>query len=210
LPNIDTAYSFLSSSIIGSRLRCIGHRLMLVDILSIAIVELLADLLGEGQVNVLAGGCSQLCDTLLLSIFALLNLRDCYALLGGKVLTADSDQVNGLVNTGLDGFRESNLYWRFNRGNNGDIVASLLGNLLAIVVAIAVVSISWGGLADSHHLGVTFLLKGHFHSLGSGVDNLLLVYVNTDLIGNNFYRFTADSPGDWVALFPVNYLYNWN
>jgi len=210
LPNIDSACLLLSSSSVGSRLRCIGDRLMLVDILSIAIVELLADLLGEGQVNVLAGGCSQLCDTLLLSIFALLNLRDCDALLCGEVLAADSDQVNGLVNTGLDGLRESNLYWRFNRGNNGDIVASLLGNLLAIVVAIAVVSISWGGLADSHHLGVTFLLKGHFHSLGSGVNNLLLVYVNTYFVGDNFYRFTANSPGDCVALLPVNDLDNWN
>jgi len=183
---------------------------MLVDILSIAIVELLADLLGEGQVNVLAGGCSQLCDTLLLSIFALLNLRDYDALLGGEVLTADSDQVNGLLNTGLDGLRESNLYWGFNRCDNWDIVASLLGNLLAIVVTIAVVSISWGGLANCNHLGVTLLLKGDLNCLSRCINNLLLVRVDTDLIGNNFYRFTANGPGDRVALLPVNDLDNWN
>jgi len=174
-----------------------------VGVLSISIVELLADLLGEGEVNVLTGRGSQLGDALLMLLNTLFHLRDGDTLLSSQVLTADSDQVNGLVNTGLDGLREGNHDSRLHRGHNGDIVASLLGNLLAVVVAIAVVAVARGGLADSDHLGVTLLLIRHLHSLGCGVNNLLLVRVDTDLIGDNFYGFTANCAGNGVALFNI-------
>jgi len=194
---------FLSSIGRDHRLGSIGDRLHLVGVLSIAVVKLLADLLGEGEVNVLAGRGSQLGDALLMLLNTLLNLRDGDTLLSSQVLTADSDQVNGLVNTGLDGLREGNHDSRLHRGHNGDIVASLLGNLLAVVVAIAVVAVARGGLADSDHLGVTLLLIRHLHSLGCGVNNLLLVRVDTDLIGDNLHRLTADCTGNRVALFNI-------
>jgi len=174
-----------------------------VGVLSISIVELLADLLGEGEVNVLTGRGSQLGDALLMLLNTLFHLRDGDTLLSSQVLTADSDQVNGLVNTGLDGLREGNHDSRLHRGHNGDIVASLLGNLLAVVVAIAVVAISRGRLADCHHLCVTFLLKRNLHSLGSSVNNLLLVGVNTYFIGNDFHRLTTNSLCHWITLFSV-------
>jgi hypothetical protein len=175
-----------------------------VHILSISIVELLADLLGEGEVNVLAARGSQLGDALLMLLNSLLNLRDSDTLLSSKILTADSDQVNRLVNTTFDGLREGNLDGRLNHCYNGDIIASLLGNLLAVVVAIAVVSVSRGRLAHSHHLGVTLLLKGNLHSLGSGVNNPLIIRVDTDLIGDDLNRLTADCTGHRVALFNIN------
>jgi len=175
-----------------------------VSVLSIAVVELLADLLGEGEVHIVAVGGSKLGDALLMLLNTLLNLGDSDALLCSEVLTADSDQVNGLVNTGLDGLREGNLNSRLHRGDNGDIVASLLGNLLAVVVAIAVVSISWGGLADSHHLGVTFLLERNLNSLGSGGFSLRLIRVGANFIVNFLDALGAHSSGNYVALLSVD------
>merc|ERR1712106_618207 len=181
-----------------------------VSVLSITIVEFLADLLREGEVHIVAVGGSKLGDALFMLLNTLLHFGDSYALLGSEVLTADSNQVNGLVNTGLDGLREGNLDSWLNRGDNGDIVASLLGNLFAIVVAIAVVSISWGGLADSHHLSVTLFLIWNLNSLGSCVNNLLLVRVDTDFIGDNFHRFTANCASHRVALLNINDPLDWD
>merc|ERR1719431_1343452 len=130
-----------------------------MNILSISVVELVGDLKSAEQDNALAVGGSKLGYALLVLFNSLLNLRDSDALLSSQVLAADSDEVNGLFNTGLDGLREGNLDGGLNNSDNGDIVASLLGNLLAVVVAIALVSISWGRLADSDHLGVTHLLE---------------------------------------------------
>jgi len=192
-----------SSGIDRSGLRGIGDRLLLMHILGISVVELLADLLGEGKVDVLAGRGSKLGDALLVLLNTFLNLRDSDTLLSSQILTADSDEVNGLVDTGLLGLREGNLDSGLNRGDNWDIVASLLGNLLAVVVTIAVVAVARGGLADSHHLGVTLLLIRHLHSFGSSVNNLLLVRVDTDLIGDNLHRLTADCTGYRVALFNI-------
>ena len=93
-----------------------------------------------------------------------------------------------------------NLDSGLNRGDNGDIVASLLCDFPAVVVVIAVVSISRGRLAHGHHLGAALLPEGNLHSLGSGVNNLLDVGVDTDLIGDDLNRFTADSTGHRGAL----------
>ena len=39
-----------------------------MDVLGVSVVDLLADLLGQGELNSLAGGSSQLCDALLLQL----------------------------------------------------------------------------------------------------------------------------------------------
>ena len=75
-----------------------------------------------------------------------------------------------------DWHRVGNLNSWLNRGDNRDIVASLLGNLLAVVVSITVVSVSWGWL----------------------------VRVGADLIVNFLNALGTDSTGDWVALFYIN------
>ena len=57
------------------------------------------------------------------------------------------------------------------RRENAFMLSTLQQLCLEVVVAIAVVSISWGWLVDSHHLGVTLFLIWNLNSLGS---NLLL------------------------------------
>jgi len=175
-----------------------------VNILSISIVDLLANLLGKSEINSLASRGSKLGDALLFNLNIILHLWNSDALLLSEVLAADHDQVDWLVDTGLDWLRVGNLNSWLNRGDNRDIVASLLGNLLAVVVSIAVVSVSWGWLADGNHLGVTLLLEGNLNSLGSGGLSLLLVRVGADLVVNLLNALGTDSASDWVALFFVN------
>ena len=191
-------------SFIRSRGRSICDWLNLVNILSISIVDLLADLLGESELNSLASRGSKLGDALLGSLSGILNLWDSDALLLSKVLTADSWKRDWLVDTGLDWLRVGNLNSWLNRGDNRDIVASLLGNLLAVVVSVAVVSVSWGWLADGNHLGVTLLVEGNLNSLGSCGFSLLLVRVGADLIVDLLDALGTDGKGDWVALLYIN------
>jgi len=191
-------------SFIRSRGRSIGDWLNLMNILSISIVDLLADLLGESELNILASRSSKLGDALLRSLSGILNLWDSDALLLGKVLTADSWERDWLVDTGLDWLRVGNLNSWLNRGDNRDIVASLLGNLLAVVVSVAVVSVSWGWLADGNHLGVTLLVEGNLNSLGSCGFSLLLVRVGADLVVDLLDALGTDGTGDWVALLYIN------
>jgi len=184
--------------------RSIGDWLNLMSILSISIVDLLANLLGESKLNSLASRGSKLGDALLRGNSGVFNLWDSDALLLSEVLTADSWERDWLVDTGLDWLRVGNLNSWLNRGDNRDIIASLLGNLLAVVVSVAVVSVSWGWLADGNHLGVTLLVKGNLNSLGSGLFGLLLVRVGADLVVNFLNALGTNSTGDWVALFYIN------
>jgi len=190
-------------SSVRSRGRSIGDWLNIVGILSISVVDLLADLLGESELNILASRSSKLGDALLRSLSGIFNLWDSDALLLSEVLTADSWERDWLVDTGLDWLRVGNLNSWLNRGDNRDIVASLLGDLLAVVVSIAVVSVSWGWLADGHHLGVTLLVEGDLNSLGSCGFSLLLVGVGADLIVDLLNALGTDSTGDWVTLLSV-------
>jgi len=175
-----------------------------MNILSISIVDLLANLLGESKINSLASRSSKLGDALLFNLNIILHLRDSDTLLLSEILAADHNQINWLVDTGLDWLRVGNLNSWLNRGDNRDIIASLLGNLLAVVVSVAVVSVSWGWLADGNHLGVTLLLVRNLNSLGSCGLSFLLVRVGADLIVNNCHTLSAYGTGDWVALLHVN------
>jgi len=175
-----------------------------MGILSISVVDFLANLLGESKFDSLASRSSKLSDALLRALSRVLNFWDGDAFLFGEVLTADSWERDRLVDTGLDGFRIDNLNSGLNRGDDRNIVASLLGNFLAVIVSVAVISVSWGWLADCDHLGVTLLLECNFNCLGIGGFSLLLVGVSTDFIVNLLNAFSADSAGDWVTLFSVN------
>ena len=171
--SIILGLSFIRSR---GRSRSIGDWLNLMSVLSISIVDLLANLLGESKLNSLASRSSKLGDALLGSLGGVFNLWDSDALLLSEVLAADSWERDWLVDTGLDWLRVGNLNSWLNRGDNRDIVASLLGNLLAVVVSITVVSVSWGWL----------------------------VRVGADLIVNFLNALGTDSTGDWVALFYIN------
>jgi len=195
---------------------CWGLRLVWLDImglLSISVVDLLADLLGEGELNGGARWGSQLGDALLNGGDGLLDLWDGDALLSGEVLARDDWEVNWLVDAGLDWLRVGNSDGWLNWGDNWGVVAGLLGNFLAVVVTVAVVSVSWGWLAHGHHLDIAFSVEGDLNSLGIGSLLLLLVGVGADLILLNLDALRADSSGDRVALLYVDDLldgkFNW-
>ena len=141
-------------------------------------------LLGEGQLNSGAVGGSELGDALLDDLDVILDLGDGDALVLGQVLAGDPGQGDGLVDTGLDGLGVGNSDGGVGGGDDGAVVASLLGDLLAVVVTVAVVSVSRGWLADGHHLGVADPLEGDLDSLGGGLLTVLLVVVDTDLVIN--------------------------
>ena len=100
-------------SIVG-RGRGVGDRLDLVDVLGVSVVDLLADLLEQGELNSLAGGSSQLCDALLLQLDVVPDLGDGDALLLGEILARNSDQVIWLLDALLNGLGEGNFEsWMF-------------------------------------------------------------------------------------------------
>ena len=157
------------------------------------------DLLGEGELDSLAVGGAKAGDALVHGLSDGLNLGDGDAFLLGEVLTADSGQADGLVHAGLDGLGVDNLDLRLDNGDHGGVVASLLGDLLAVVVAIAVISISGGGLAHSHHLDVALLVEGDLDSLGVGLLGLLGVLVDTDLVVDDLGGLGTDGGGHGIA-----------
>ena len=184
--------------------------LSLVHILCVSVVNLLAHLLRQSKVDSLASRGSQLGDALLLQLDVVHDLGHGDALLLGEVLARDPDQVDGLLDALLDGLREGNLDILDVLSDNGDVVASLLGDLLAVVVSVLVVSVAGGGLADGDHLGVALPLEGNGDGLGSGGNNLLAVGVDTDLVVNNLNTLTAHGAGHRVALLDINDLLGGN
>jgi len=203
----DVSPSFLSMvggsrSICGSGSRSISG--LLGGIVGISVHDLDADLLGEGKLDSLAGGGSKSSNALLDRDTGILDLWDGDAFVLSEVSAGDSGEEDGFVDAGLDwlGVRDGDL--GLDNGDNGDVVASLLGDLLAVVVSVAVISVSWGWLADGNHLGVTLLVEGDLNSLGSCGFSLLLVRVGADLIVDLLDALGTDSTGDWVALFYVN------
>jgi hypothetical protein len=174
--------------------------------------QLLADLLGEGKLDSLAGRGSKSSNALLDRDNGILDLWDSDALVLDEVSARNSGEEDGFVDTGLDwlGVRDGDL--GLDNGNNGYIVGGLLGDLLAVVVAISVSGISGslamvsmsvsvlGGLADSHHLDIDFLHEGNFDGLGGGDLFLGLVRVGADLVIDLFDGLSADGSGDIIAL----------
>jgi len=187
-----------------------GGWVVWLGVMGIAIDKLDADLLGEGQLNLLASWLSQGSDTLLNRLNGILNLWDSDALVLSEVFAADNWESNWLVNAGLDGFWVGDSHININGGHNRDVVLGGLGNLIAVVMAITMclmsVSIStmtsW--LANSDHLHIFFLLKSDLNSLGGGGLLLLLVAVGADFVGDLHNGLSADSPGDIVAELLVN------
>jgi len=184
----------------------IDRLLVLVGILSKSVHNLNTHLLGQGQLDGLTGGGSKLGDALLKGLNNILNLGDGDTLFSGQILTGDSGQRDGLVDTGLDGLGVGDLDGGIDNGDNRDVVASLLGDLLAVVVSVSTISVSRvvSGLAHGNHLGGALLGEADLNSLGGGVLRLGLVGVGADLVVNLLDGFRADSSGDGVALLNIN------
>ena len=175
-----------------------------VGILGVAVDELLADLLGQGELDLLALGPSQGGDTLLHRLGGVLDLGLGNALLLNKDLAADAGEGDGLVDAGLDGLGVADANLDITRGDNGDIVGCLLLDLLAVLVAVLLVTMTVAGLAHGHHLGVALLLEADLHSLGGGVLVLLVVAIAAHLIVDHLGALRADSAGDIIAVLSVN------
>jgi len=185
------------------RLRSVGRLRGVVLVLGVPVVDLLAHLLRQGQLDSLAGWSSQLGDALLEGLGYIFDLRDGDALLLGEVLARDPGQRDGLVHTGLDGLGVDDINGGLNNGEDGDVVASLLGDLLAVVVAVSVVAVSSVGLADSHHHVLALLVEGHLNGLGGGGLSLGLVGVGADLVVDLLSALGTDGAGDGVALLNI-------
>jgi hypothetical protein len=180
----------------------------------IAVDNLHTDLLGEGQLDGLAGGSAQRGLADLQGLRHLLDGGHGDALLGGQVLAGDLGQGNGLVHAGLDGLRVDNLDGGLDGGHHRGVEAGLLGHLLAVVVTVAgggtvaaVAGAVCGGgsrLAHGHHLVGALLLEGDLHGLGGGSLGLGLVGVGADLVVDLLRALCAYGPGDGVALLFVN------
>merc|ERR1719411_2041235 len=87
--------------------------------------------------------------------------------------------------------------------NRRHVVASLLGDLLAVVVAVSAIAVSMSGLTDSHHHGLALLDEADLDSLGGGDLGLGLVAVAAHLVVNLLSALSADSPGHGVALLHI-------
>merc|ERR1719500_853423 len=168
-----------------------------------AVVDLLVDLLGEGELDSLAVGGAEGGDALVDGLSDGLNLGDGDALLLREVLAADPGKADGLVHAGLDGLGVDDLDLGLDNGDHGCVVASLLGDLLAVVVAVAAIAVSVPGLADGHHHGLALLDEADLDSLGGGDLGLGLVAVAAHLVVDLLGALSADSPGDDVALLHV-------
>ena len=169
----------------------------------VSVVDLLADLLGEGELHSLAVWGSKTRDALVNRLRDNLDLWDSDALLLGEILAADSWKADWLVDTGLDwlGVGDGD-----SGGDNGDhrvVVAGLLGDLLAVVVSVTISSVSVSWLADGHHHGLAGLLEGDLDSLAGGLLVLGLVGVAAHLVVNLLNALGTDSSGDSVALLDI-------
>jgi hypothetical protein len=185
-------------------------RLMLNSLMGKAVHNLNTDLLGKGQLNSLASGGSQCSQALLKSFRIILDLWDSDTFLFREVLAADSWKGDGLVDAGLDWLGVGDSYLRLNNSHNRDIVASLLGDLLAVVFSISMsMTISiLGRLADGHHLSFTLLDKRNLNSLRRSNLTLRLVRVGADLVVDFLCALGTDCARNSVTLFGVNYSFN--
>ena len=169
-----------------------------------AVDDAAAHLLGEGELHGAAVGGAQLGDALLHGLHGVLDLGHHDALVGLDVLAGDDGQVNGLLDAGLDGLGVGHGDGGLVHSDHRGVVASLLGDLLAVVVAVAVVAVAWTVLTNGHHLNIASLLKSNIHRLSSGLFCLLFVGVGADLVLDNLDALGADGGGDGVAELAVH------
>ena len=147
-------------------------------LMSVSVDKFDTDLLGEGELDLLAGGGSQLGLAFGNDLNGIFNLGDDDGLLLREIFAGDTGKRDGLVDAGLDGLGVGNGDIDIDGGDDGHVVGGFLSDLLAVVVSIRVsVSVSVSRLADSDHLDIGLLLEGNLNSLGSGSFFLLLVRV---------------------------------
>lgn len=175
-----------------------------LGLMSISVDKFDADLLGQSELDLLAGGGSQLSLAFGDGFGRVFDFGDSDAFLLAKISTAHTGKGDGFVNAGLDGLGVGDLDGNIDGGDNRHIVGSFLSDLLAVVVSVRSVAISMSGLADGDHLDIGFLFEGDFNGFASGVFVLLLVGVRADLLGDLLNGLGTNSTGDGVAEFLVD------
>ena len=172
----------------------------LVSFVRVAVDQLSTDLLGQTELQHLTGGGGEHRLALLHHLYIIHRLGNHDALLLHDVLAGHSGQHDRLVHAGLHrlgvGHHDRHLHWH----HHGLVVASLLGHLLAVLVAVGVIAIAGLRLANRHHLSHALLLEADLHSLGHGVLGVGHVGVGADLIRDGLRALSADSPADHLAL----------
>jgi hypothetical protein len=176
--------------------------------MSITIDELNADLLGEGEFDLLASRGSQLGDAFGNGLGGILNLGDKDGPLLRKISTAHNGKGDGLVDTDLAGHGVGDGDIDIDGGDNGHVVSGFLSDLLAVVVSITTMSITTismvSGLADGDHLDIGLLLEGDLNSLGGGGFFFLCVFIRADFIVNLLDLFGTDGASHSVSEFLID------
>ena len=175
-----------------------------LGLVGVAVDELHADLLGQGQLNLLALGLTEAGGALLHRDGGVLDGRLVNALLLGDHLTAEDGDLDGLGDTGLDGLWESHPDIDVLGLDLRHIVGSLLLDLLAVLPVALLVAMLVGWLAHSHHLHAGFLLEGYLHGLRTGILVLLLVVIGADLELSALIILTALSASQVIAVLTIS------
>ena len=174
-------------------------------LMGVSVDKLDTDLFGEGELNLLAGGDTDLSLAVGNSDLRIDNSGDLDDLLLRDISAANNGKRDGFVNTDLLGGGVGNGDGDIDRGDNGDIVLFFCGNLLAVVVSVSTISSMSvvSGLADSDHLDVGNLFECNFDGLGNGVSRFLFIIVCADFLGNNLNGFSTDGTGDSVCVIDI-------
>lgn len=173
--------------------------------MGVSVDKLNANLLGEGQFDLLAGWCTQTVGTFVNSDCVWLGGWDLDTFFFGEICAGYFWEGDWFVNTGLLWFWVGDSYCWFYNWDRWYVVLGFLGNFVTVLVTISSVSTmsvtTISRLADGDHLGLGFLGECNFDGLASGIFALGFVTVGANFIGDNFNGFGTDSSGDSVTLF---------
>lgn len=160
--------------------------------MGISVDKLNANLLGEGQFDLLAGWCTQTIGTFGNRYNGIINFWDLDALVFDDVFTGYTWEGDWFVNAGLLWFWVDDGYWWFYNWDRWYVVLGFLGNFVTVLVTISSVSTMsvttisrCSRCADGDHLGLRFLLEGNFDGLASGIFALGFIAVAADFIGDD-------------------------
>ena len=178
--------------------------------MGISIYQFNANLLGKSKFNIDTGRGSQLSVAFLNSNNKIFDFWDSDTFGADNIFASNTGKRDGFVDAYLDGFRVGNNDWEVDGSDNGHIVLGSLGNLFAVfaissvstISSMTVSMVSWCAYSD--HLYIFFFGECHLNSSGNGIFSLLLIFVSTDFLGDDFNGFSTDSTGDGITLFFVN------
>jgi hypothetical protein len=178
--------------------------------MGISIYQFNANLLGKSKFNIDTGRGSQLSVAFLNSNNKIFDFWDSDTFGADNIFASNTGKRDGFVDAYLDGFGVGNNDWEVDGSDNGNIVLGSLGNLFAVfaissvstISSMTVSRVSWCAYSD--HLYIFFFGECHLNGSGNGIFSLLLIFVSTDFLRDDFNGFSTNSTGDGITLFFVN------